>query len=389
MNKLKVVHIHTDYKFVYNSLMFEDKEVENCTIVIEKTKKYNVKGENKKIKTYLNNEKDFAEIIEFCKKNANLVVLYNLDLLKSRIALKLPSDIKIAWRFFGVELYSLNKSKFISRISFNKGIDFKEKFKIELKNSPIIDKIYRFFSGKEDFKRIFKEAVNRIDLVLMLSEEEYNHLDNNPLRLPKFIKLPHIIREDIEDYSDHAANLLKEKIKYRENSIIVGNSRSIYNNHLDVIDIIEKYSSKKNKFIFLFNYGTLGVYTDKVLARLSNKANVEVINDFLPKDEFIKFYRKPVALVINSYRQLAWDNIRLALKNGVKVYLNDKNIHKSFLVNEGFKIFSMQDFKNDLKNDNLSFDKECAAYNINNFVEFAKNYSKLDFIKNLKAAINS
>ncbi len=49
--------------------------------------------------------KNFKKIIKYCI-TADLVVLYSLNLTKSFIANRLPSNVKIAWRFFGHELYS-------------------------------------------------------------------------------------------------------------------------------------------------------------------------------------------------------------------------------------------------------------------------------------------
>ena len=98
---------------------------------------------------------------------------------------------------------------------------------------------------------------------------------------------------------------------------------------------------------------------------------------------FLNYYETASALVINSYRQMAWGNIRLALEKGVKIYLNEKNIHKDFLINNEFKIFSIEDFENDLKNDSLGFNYEVSMHNLEQFEIFSKSYTKDHFQKKI------
>ncbi len=390
MKKNKIVHIHTDQKFIYNSLIFENENIHNDIFLVVKDIGFNKTEGDKDITILKDNENNLKKIINFCSNGIDLVVLYNLDLIKSKIALNLPANVKIAWRFFGVELYSLHKFKFISKQSLNEGLTFIHRLRLKMKNKFLIDLIYRFFKDKDNYKRKFLKAVERIDLILMVSEEEYNFLNKELLKLPPLIKLPHLINETIEDSHDGVLKFLEAKKINTNNSVVIGNSRAIYNNHLDVIDMIDQYNNNNdNKFIVLFNYGTLDYYANKVLEKLSNKTYYQVINDFIPKNEFIDFYKKPSSMVINSYRQLAWDNIRLALCNGVKVYMNERNIHKKFLTNNGFKIFSLNDFKNDLKNNNLNFDFELSVHNMKTFQVFSKSYTKDDFQNRLAQTLKN
>ena len=50
-----------------------------------------------------------------------------------------------------------------------------------------------------------------------------------------------------------------------------------------------------------------------------------------------------------------------------------------WLLNEGFKIFTIQDFENDLNNNSITLDRELAEYNLNQLKIFSKKYTKNDF----------
>lgn len=73
---------------------------------------------------------------------------------------------------------------------------------------------------------------------------------------------------------------------------------------------------------------------------------------------------------------MAGFNIFSAFENGTKVYLNNKNVDKNWLINEGFEIFSIEDFEKDLNNDNLKIDSKSAIHNFENFKQFSKRYTK-------------
>lgn len=372
MKKFNIVHIHTDYKFVHSTRRFEGDFFLNTAIVIQSKIPY-PKKPNEDVLLFKNNKRDRKQIIDICS-GSDLVVLYGLTDVKVKIALAIPENIKIAWRFFGYELYKSRPDLFKSDLSRKYSV---KKFNlIEVVKENIYSLSTFLMYGKTN-SELFKSTLTRIDYMLCLSYEEYQFLEKIWPGLPRFIKLSH----------PNQGNLLGS-IKFDNKNIeekpiiILGNNRSPYNNHLDLIELIDQHEAKVNyEFVLLFNYGTKSIYTEMVMDQIAGKAHYTNISDFIPKDEFFEFYRKPTALIINGYRQMAGFNIFLALANGTKVYLNDKNVHKKWLTNEGFRIFSIEDFENDLKSDNIKFDLEIASYNFHNLKEFSRRYTNEDFQK--------
>jgi len=88
-------------------------------------------------------------------------------------------------------------------------------------------------------------------------------------------------------------------------------------------------------------------------------------------------------LVINSYRQMAGNNIFTALGNGVKVYLNRRNVFYTWMKNEGFMIYTIEDFDADLQNNNLRLTDEITKYHVSQLEKFANKYTIEDFQKEI------
>ncbi|SFT62961.1 hypothetical protein SAMN05216474_1421 [Lishizhenia tianjinensis] len=373
MDKLKVLHIHTDKKFVGAYLNFEGDNFSNKSIIISENNTLELPN------IQIFSKFDLDEIVKLCNQ-FDVVVLYNLDVVKSKIALKISTDIKIIWRFFGTELYSLKYLSYISKEGFLKGHTFKQKVKSKLKEYRFLQSFNSLINRKENPYRLFFKAIERINFILVISKEEYGYLKSVWPTIPAFIKAPPV------SYSKEVEAInYEEKNAQNKPRIIVGNSRSKYNNHLDILNIIEKYSTKHNyNFKLFFSYGKEDIYSQRITKEVSNKPYFELITDFLSKEDFNSTYNGSSALVINSFRQLAGANIILALEKGLKVYLNDKNIHKNWLINEGFKIFSIAEFEEDLKNNKLFYDEETAKHNNQNLKTFINRYTKEDFQINVK-----
>ncbi|MGY5351723.1 hypothetical protein ACXGQW_04025 [Wenyingzhuangia sp. IMCC45533] len=359
-NKI-VIHIHTDKKFVKDSYRFEKGEFKNTTIFLGNafTDEIDIEGE-----IIFFTKKETSKIIEICKA-AHLVVLYDLDVTKSKIALKLPKSVKIAWRFFGYELYSKKKELFLSN---------KTKPYITNKSENcivrILQNIKSLFIFKTLYKNIFWKAVKRCDLMLILCIEEHQYLESIFGNLPTPIKL--------SNKKPVVGNV--EKLVNRRNSdfqklIVLGNNRSVYNNHLELIDKVKKFVDNESySFSILFNYGPKSSYYYDVLNQAKNY-NINVVTDFMTLSEFNKFYKSISALCINGYRQMAVANIVTAIALGVKVYLHKKNVYSEWLVNEGFKIFTVEDFEKDLKENNINLSLEDAIYNVKMLDDLSSKYN--------------
>ncbi|MDD3296115.1 MAG: hypothetical protein PHU64_02025 [Candidatus Omnitrophica bacterium] len=374
---LNIVQIHTDSKFIDEGMSrFESKFFRNTLIIFKGGRKYH--GKHREIaNVFKRNRKSIKKIIDICS-NADLVVLFDLDEIKSYITNRLPKETKIAWRFFGHELYGRKTKTFLSKLTIE-AIKNKWFFYLWQRLKRRLKKIKGYIKWGVDFEKEFKIALKRVDYFLCTSQEECNFLKKIWPGLPQFIRFP-----IINSIKAIAGNLDKRGLP-----VVVGHNKIVWNNHLELIEIIGNSNNrKKHNFLLLFSYGLENKYTRTVREKASGYPEIKFIEKFMSKEEFEVFYSQVSALVINTYRQAGLGNIFQAIKNGVKVYLNGKNIVLQWLKNERFLIFTIKDFANDIEDDNLALGKQEIIYNQKRLDNMLGKRSIEDFQKAIYDKIN-
>ncbi|MBL4879794.1 MAG: TDP-N-acetylfucosamine:lipid II N-acetylfucosaminyltransferase [Oleispira sp.] len=359
----KVIHIHRDYKFISDTNRFKGNLFENELIILDSKHQYNKEYHNMAL-FYEPDESGIDEILQKVNQ-ADILVIYELDFFKSLIVNKTRKDVLIIWRFFGNELYTRKLNLVLSDNSrsfvFRKLLFWKIKL------------YFPFFFYEE---KKFREAMKRIDLMACMSEEEYKLLSKHWSYLPKFIGLPFI-------HGLKSHDLLKRELESyfpKEDKLVIGNSKSIYNNHLEILEIIRISNPMENIHIIMpFNYGAEQEYTDSVRTKAKSLRKIHILEDFLPPKEYNKFFNSVAAIVNNSYRQFALGNILIALQQGVKIYLNMNSPTYSWLIKEGFLIFSIVELSDDLKTENIKLTKNQAYHNLNCMKDQESRYTKSDF----------
>lgn len=371
MKKSNIIHIHTDNKFIHNVNRFECEEFENTIIIVGKKRKYNGVYKDS-VKYYSYSRIDLLKVINLCK-SAKLVVLYDLDFTKAYIANRLPKSVIVAWRFFGGELY-IKIPKYVYSDKTLRILDEERKeqqnlylsLKLGLRNSLIIIK-YRAIRTKEIDTAMF----SRIDYFLGLFKIEHEFFKTIWPHLPPFVQY------NMNPYL--GSNTTR---KSKSNLIILGNNRSPFNNHLEILEAIQESKGKsKFDFLLLFNYGRINRYTNTVRKKASQIKEVKILEEFLSVEEFKELYKNADAFVLNGHRQMAMGNILEALHQNIKIYLNEKNLIYSWLKENGLFVFTMDDFFSDLDEDNIALSHEHAIINQEQLGKLTTKYNKQAFQK--------
>jgi len=361
--KYKLIHIFTDQRFIYNAEIFDNELIENTVLSLNASESKESLPRN--INCLVINESDLINVVKRCNK-ADMVVLWSLNEINQKIALAIEKDIQIAWRFYGYELYGKIPG-FLYSPSTLKLLE--NSFKGNLKRIPFIRSLVNKKKQKREYERneLFSSSVKRINYFLGLFEEEYFFLKNIFHDLPPFIKLP--ISAPDRNYSYHKAQKKGRKV-------IIGHNAFPINNHIDILEIIKRTVYNKGyRFCLLMNYGGSALYKVKIKSYTDRMPDVHVIENHIPKDEFDFFYSDVSTFVLNAYRQCGMANVYMALFNGVKIYLNRKNIVYDLLLKEGFMVFSVEDFASDLYNNNLELTENESIHNYNNFFKYVKRNS--------------
>ena len=363
MEKTIIFHIHTNPIFLDIGPYFPDDKFENKYILISNNIG-DIKSE-RSIQIFKNEDNDITKLIQNINC-ASVLVIYDLDPIKIGIVNKIKSNIIVIWRFFGYELYSKIPEIVLSKKSlYYRNMDTK----IFLQN--LISCIKKVFD--KIIKNDFEEAIERINYIMCFCFEEYTFLSQY-FKLPQFIDFP------------RTKKISQITNCHKSYSIILGNNRGIYNNHIDILSNLKNNKEKipnNIKIIMFFNYGPENKYTSAVRDIAKDIPNVEIINDFLSKEEYNRIYMTSSSLIINSYRQMAMNNIITALKNGVKVYLNPKNCIYSWLLREGFCVFDVNTVIEDIVSSNIILSQSDYQMNICAFDNLNKKYTIDNFLTQL------
>lgn len=374
---LKIVHIHTDLKFLNETERFTKFSFLNTVIMI---------GENISIsRAYsfqpiiLSSHKtDLRKVVTICS-SADMVVLYELDSVKSYIALKIPQNIAITWRFFGAELYNKNLVNYLSDKSLKFYNPKKEKLLKIFSYKSIYYKLISIIKNISYPAKNFADAINRVDLFLCRSKYEYDHLVQYWKNLPLFVQIPLSFQGS------------KRDVCSKKNLVIIGNSRSIYNNHIDVIELIENsHYNNQLSFLIPFSYGMENYYTNEVkrLVNISQK-NIVLLENFMPYESYFDFVGGAKAAVFNCHRQMAMGNIFEFINSGVKIYLSKQNVIYHWLKDMGLKIFTIEEFTSDLESDNLELSSEDKEINISTLINISSHFSEEQFVIDINTFVKN
>jgi hypothetical protein len=371
---VSLVHVHSDPKFLNETDRFNKRWFNNTIVTIGDRSGTGIWPDSH-VRHFADVKADVLDLVDMCS-GADAVVLYDLDDVKSQFALMLPEDIAVAWRFFGYELYARSVADYVSPTSlrFHKSgtgwstvLSWKSRMRRILVRANL----------KSDHERTFAEAIQRTDVFLGLSKNEYDQLCRTWHDLPRFVQLP------LESKSP------KRHLLPKDDFVIVGNNRSIYNNHLDIIDLIENTRHNDHvSFLLPFNYGLDNEYSNEVKRRVqSTRHEIRLMVEFMPREAYFDMVTRAKAYVSNSYRQLGMGNILEFMNAGVKVYMNRRNVMHGWLADLGLKVYTIEDFARDLESNNLELSSDEKEWNCRVVLEFSTKFSDERFFHDFTAAI--
>lgn len=345
MNRKKILHLlQPDKKFIgliinsFNS----HKEIENTYIIIQEKNKLDLSHSSlvlpDNVIVYIESEESFEKII-VSFNHYDALITHGLSLFRARLINKAPQSLKIGWFLFGFEFYSLP-------IMRNAVLSKKTKQKLNklhilggLRRSYIYSKIVGLVKDHSNYVEVIN-SMKRVDVIGTLAEEEAQLVKS---KLNLRLKHAQYILFNLEE------SLLGINHKSIGYNIIVGNSSTPTNNHLDVLDLLSNLDLGDSKVIVPLSYGNQK-YRNIILSKGSEllQRNFYPLTSFLGKDEYNDLLSTCGFAIMNHYRQQALGNILPLLWIGAKVFLNKRSPVYSYLKRMGFIVFSVDDLKNDL-----------------------------------------
>ena len=361
-----ILHIAPDDKFIdmaYN--MFEKVSPNNNEfIVVTKQKKFRY------IKTTPITKISHFEFLS--KKfitslgRYEFVVIHSLSDVAKQLILKSDDKIKFVWLGWGYDYYCyLDKKLLLEKtLHLQKKISAQTPIrkKILQKTKNFIKENILYRDASEPIK-VFK----KINFFAPVLYEDYLLLQNQFSKFtPQYLDWNYGTLED---------DLIKQDLKISGRNILLGNSATFENNHIEAIDLLCKLNLENRKIICPLSYGS-EEYAKEVINYGKKKFGdkFEPLVDFMKIEEYNQIISTCSIVVMNHLRQQAVGNIIIMMYFGAKVFLNKENPVYKFFKSNGAIIFSMEE----LTNENIK--TELTEYEKNINKEILKKYWSRDVI---------
>ena len=335
-----IVHIATDEKFIDTAYeIYEDTfPRKNLFVILTKNENHEVKYLSKgKEYNFISLDKEYINKIEDLTFEANLIVFHGMNYHQALIALNLnKKNKKYLWTVFGAEVYNntciYNKAA-VGEMTYNSFV-FSLKKWIKDKIRPYY---YLFLKGNEEPDEVVKKSLQLMDFAAILYKEE----------LDKFLDLG-IIKTEIKHikftYYPLDKIISKKSSFVNAPNILLGNSASFSNNHLEAFEVLKKLDLKSQNIITPLSYGNKK-YADKIIEIGKRKLgdNLQPLTEFIPLSEYQKILLGCGIVIMNNYRQQAVGNVVNAIYLGAKVYLSNKNTLYHYLKRIGCHVFCIEE----------------------------------------------
>ena len=335
---MKILHIATDEKFI-NSVNWQFEKMnnlKNCFILllesIDSDIKYVKLSNNFKIVE--KNKKGLHRCLKEITKY-DLVIFHGLNYFQSRIVLNTPNKSKLIWFFWGGEFYDNPKISISSIGDKTKDFFIYQTFKDKVKK--IIRPLFYLITNQSKTpEQNVLDAAKQINHFGILYKEEMDYFKSRKL-LSENVSLFKMTYYPLEYVFQNIENLRV----YGQN-ILIGNSASVTNNHLEAFDFLKDINLGERKIIVPLSYGDSKYgQSIKKIGETIFKQNIITVFNFMPLDEFNMLLASCNVVIMNHYRQQALGNIMAVLWMGSKVYLNQSNTLYHYLKRIGIIIFSI------------------------------------------------
>lgn len=267
-------------------------------------------------------------------KKYDAIIFHGLKGFKFNLLRRIEKKTPIAWIGWGYDYYKIINR---SRHDFLLGETRSLIQGFEKQKKSFGKKFVQFFEPSLENKLF---ALKRIKLFNTVVKEDYYILKK---------ALGNFIPEYIDwNYSILNKRLIteQEKIKGPSNNLIIGNSGSLTNNHLDAFNIIASSAFRDfEKVICPLSYGGKRNYIKAVIQRGTEifKDKFQPLTQFYAAEEYFAILSSSGYYFAPNLRQQAFGNILLMIYLGKSVILFEENPIYRSLIQLDIAIFSAED----------------------------------------------
>jgi dTDP-N-acetylfucosamine:lipid II N-acetylfucosaminyltransferase len=335
----RILHLASDEKFINNAIyVFEDAFPGfNHFLIVQPPRKPPIKYVSLNSSTEL--VTDYPKLVsDLCLKckEYDCILLHGLTTINSSVFVHSDNIEKFIWILWGAEVYN-NKDLFKTETKLLEA-DYKPELNF-LVIKEFIRSILRktFYSWSIRDKKLIAIAARKINYLAVIHREEWLFFRQKGIinERCKFIPFTYYPLEYIVE--DKFEEIIPGK------NVLIGNSASNTNNHLEAFRKIKCFDLEKRQIIVPLSYGN-PAYA-KAIKRKGSKLfgdNFIPLERFLPLNEYNEIIKQCGIVIMNHSRQQGVGNILISIWQGSKVYLSENNTIYHFLKGIGILIFSIE-----------------------------------------------
>lgn len=324
-----ILHIAQDEKFINaaHRLFEEAFPGENLFVIVQPPANPPIRFLNQEVKRKAHFEITSANTVDKLvdmSSRHRVIVLHGLNKLKGAVFAESPNKHRFMTIIFGAEIYN---DEVIGDQLF--GEKTKELKKVT-EQTTIIDvakNIYRNIAYRES------KSVADTDLKEVLYEMNvFGSLPGFPNSrfVEKEIYNPFVKKIPFSYYPIEFI-IKNENLRATGDHILLGNSSSATNNHLEAFDLLKNHKLEGRKIFTPLSYGcTKYAGAVKSYGEKQFPDNFVALTSFMPLEEYNKILSRCGIVIMNHYRPQAMGNIIAQLFMGAKVFLNDTDAYKYF-----------------------------------------------------------
>lgn len=333
--KIRIIHIAKDDKFfdgVYDAFESDERLENEAVLEVKCVEEYRFKRIERSEQVQLVDRDGMKTILT--KGEYDVVFFYSLAMHQYDYLLWIPQEKKVIWWCWGVELYENSdgttpfipirlfqpQTAALRKIIRSDTHGWKHFLKIHLQRH------YR------DYKR--SRIISRIDYFQPVIPLEYQLMCNvTGFRAKEFYYPQCFMTYKVDTSVEHSP----------EGAVLMGNSSSETNNHLDVWDSVKDSIPSGRRIILPLNYGNME-YAEVISNRItSDRHELMFLRDFMPREEYWNLIDGCSYAVFGVLRQQAMGNIFHCLMMGLKVFLYRDSLVYRFLKDWGYAVFAIEE----------------------------------------------
>ena len=286
------------------------------------------------------NVKKESETFDF--SSYDYIVAHYLTLEMVDFISHAPKNIHVCWEIYGADLYD----------QFLVPCGFKMLYTNSLKYSSLPKRIMNRFGVynlllsiytrnlKQLFcvrRRYFKKITNRLDSVEVGCVGDAKLLEKYSGRAIDTYKcFNYSLKKTLGDLYN---------MQFSDgNDIMIGNSASLSNNHLYVLNYIKNFSLGESKIIMPLSYGGFPSYKTDVMTEYQTLFSEKIffLLDYIPLNKYNHIFKEIKTMVMAAWRQESIGTITMGLYMGIKIYMSNKSPLYLSLKEEGFYLYEIE-----------------------------------------------